>query len=88
MNPSNLLIDIAAFPGGVTGILVSAGVLAVLAVAALIAFKIFARTVKMALKLFFVGIILLSILVGAATIYFFSGSEEPANKPANTKRMR
>lgn len=88
MNPSNLLIDLAAFPGGVTGLLVAAAFLTALAVAAFIAFKIFAKTVRMAVKTIFIVGVLLALLAGAATLYFLSGADEPATRPANSKKAR
>jgi hypothetical protein len=88
MNPSDLLIDVAAFPGGVAGLLVVAGLLAAIAIAGLIAFKIFARTLKMAVKMFVIVGVLVAILIGASAAYFLSGSDKSDTKPTKSGKAR
>ncbi len=75
-----LLFQIETF-----GIAAAAVFFLILAVVAFIAFKMLAKTVKMAFRMVIVAVILLIALVGGVALLMFgSGGKEPA-KPAATK---
>lgn len=80
-----MLFDIAPLGGGI-GIGLAVFFLLICAVAAFVAFKMLKRTVKMAVRMVIVAIILLVAVVGATTFLIMgSGSGSGGAKPPATK---
>ncbi len=75
-----LLIQIGTF-----GAVAAAVFVLVLAVVAFIAFKMLAKTVKMAFRMVIVAVILVIALIGGTALLMFGSGAKNATKPAATK---
>ena len=81
-----MMLDIAP-GGGMIGGIVAVAFFLVLAGAAYVAFKALAKTVKMALRMLIVAIILVIAVVGSISLWYFSSDATPKLKPpVNRKR--
>ena len=77
----------AAPSGGIIAAIVAASFFLVLLGAAYIAFKALKKTVKMAVRLAIVGVILLIAIVGSVSLWYFSTDATPRQKaPTNRRR--
>lgn len=80
------MLDIAP-SGGVIGAIVAVSFFLILAGAAYIAFKALKKTVKMAIRMVIVAIILIIAVVGSVSLWYFSSDTTPRLKPpANRTR--
>ena len=71
---------------GPIGLAVGVGFFLVIAAAAYIAFRVMRRTVKMALRMAIVGVILLIAIIGSIAIFWMtSGSKPAATRPSNSR---
>jgi protein-S-isoprenylcysteine O-methyltransferase Ste14 len=56
---------------------------------AMVVFSMIRRTVKLAFRLLIVGLLLLIAVVGAASLWWFSGANTPSKtSPANSRQAR
>lgn len=58
----------------------------VFAIAAVMAFKLLKKSVKMAVRMTIVGIILLLAVIGAAAFFFYGSSDGKRTSPTQTPR--
>lgn len=72
-------MDVAPVGGG-TGIFIGVAFLLIFLGVAFVAYKLLKRTVKMAVRLTIVAIIIAVALAGSA-FFFLSGSSKPASQP-------
>ena len=79
-----IFLYIALIEGSMTGLAVGVGIFLVFAAAAYIAFRLLKRTVKIAIRLAIVGVILLIALVGSISYYWLS-SDIPRPRTAPTR---
>jgi hypothetical protein len=83
-----ILLDVAP-EASTAGIAIGVGFFLAFVAVAYIAFRIMRRTMRMALRLAIVGVILLVACVGSLSIYWFgSGKPTRATKPPVTTRSR
>lgn len=76
------LLDIAPISAATTGILAVAVVFFFATTAvAYIAFRLFKRTFKSAVRMAFVAAVLIIALVGGVSIYYFGSRSTPPSKP-------
>lgn len=86
------LLDVASDPdlvstGGMIGLVAAGGFFLVLAAAAYVAFKALKKTVKMAVRMAVVAVILLIAVVGSVSLWYFSSDSAAKSKaPANRRR--
>jgi len=81
-----IMLEIAP-SGGMIGAIFAVGFFILLAAAAYIAFKALKKTVKMAVRMAIVGVILVIAIVGSISLWYFSSDTTPQLKPpANRKR--
>jgi hypothetical protein len=84
----SLMFDVSPVAGGI-GAAVGIGFFLVLAAVAFIAFKMLKRTVKMAVRMVIVGIILVVALVGGIALLMFSGGGSgPGKTPPAQQKSR
>jgi glucan phosphoethanolaminetransferase (alkaline phosphatase superfamily) len=69
-----------------TWIIAGIGFFFVFAIAAVIAFKILKKTVKMAMRMTIVGIILLVAVIGAVAFFFYGSSDSKRTPTTQTPR--
>lgn len=86
MIPNSLLFDVAPVAGGI-GVVVGIGFFLVLAAVAFVTFKMLKRTVKMAVRMVIVGIILVVAIVGGIALLMFSGGGS-GKTPASQQKSR
>ncbi len=72
--------------GGMIGVVVAAAFFLVLAGAAYIAFKALTKTVKMAVRMMIVGVILVVAVVGSISLWYYSTDATPKLKPPADRR--
>ena len=81
-----ILFDIGP-PGGAIGLAAAAGFLLIAIAIAYVVFRMLRKTVKMALRLAIVAVILFVAFVGVmAFVYMGPGDSQPSGKPAPTRR--
>lgn len=80
-----MLLDIAPGPKTVVGIVSAVAFFFVLAAAAFIAFKLLKRSVKMALRVGIVAVILAVAVTGSVALWAFSSSGSEKPKPARNR---
>ena len=83
-----IFLDIApaGVSGGVAGTAIAASFFLVLAGAAYIAFRVLKKTVKMAVRMTVVALILVVAVVGSASLWYFASDSAPKSKPPATRR--
>lgn len=72
--------------GSMIGIIVAGAFFLVLAGAAYIAFKALTKTVKMAVRMVIVGVILIVAVVGSISLWYYSTDATPKLKPPAERR--
>ncbi|MBA3352967.1 MAG: hypothetical protein H0U23_11200 [Blastocatellia bacterium] len=72
--------------GSMIGVVVAAAFFLVLAGAAYIAFKALTKTVKMAVRMMIVGVILVVAVVGSVSLWYYSTDATPKLKPPADRR--
>jgi len=72
--------------GSMIGVVVAAAFFLVLAGAAYIAFKALTKTVKMAVRMMIVGVILVVAVVGSISLWYYSTDATPKLKPPADRR--
>ncbi len=72
--------------GSMIGVIVAAAFFLVLAGAAYIAFKALTKTVKMAVRMMIVGVILIVAVVGSISLWYYSTDATPKLKPPAERR--
>jgi drug/metabolite transporter (DMT)-like permease len=82
-----LLLDIAPVAGGV-GLLAVGALLLVGAGVAFAVYKMLKRTVKMAIRLAIVGVILLIAIAGSIALWAFSGGGSERPRPPRSGAVR
>lgn len=80
-----ILFDISPIPAGV-GFGLAAVFFLICAAAAFVAFKMLKRTVKMAVRMAIVAVILLIALVGGISLLYFNAGNGGAKPPIQQKR--
>jgi hypothetical protein len=80
-----MLLDIAP-SGGVIGVVIAVAFFLVLAGAAYVAFKALTKTVKMAVRMVIVVIILAVAVVGSVSLWYFGSDASPKLKPPADRR--
>lgn len=81
-----MLLDVGS-PGGAIGLAAGFGFLLIAAGVAYVAFRMLRKTVKMAMRLAIVAIILVVGFVGTlAFFYMGSGGNGPRNRPASSRQ--
>ncbi len=82
-----ILFDVSPIPGGAAfGIGLAAVLFLAFAIIAFIAFKMLQKTVKMAIRLVIVGVILLIAVVGGTALIFISSTSKSEKPPIKTTR--
>lgn len=76
----------AAPSGGVIAVVIAVSFFLVLAGAAYIAFKALKATVKMAVRMVVVAVILVIAVVGSISLWYFSSDVTPRQKPPAERR--
>lgn len=72
--------------GGMIGLVAAAAFFFILAAAAYVAFKALKKTVKMAVRMAIVAVILLVAVVGSVSLWYFSSDSAAKSKPAANRR--
>jgi peptidoglycan/LPS O-acetylase OafA/YrhL len=75
-----ILFDISPIPAGV-GFGLAAVFFLICAVIAFVSFKMLKRTVKMAVRMTIVAVILLIALIGGVSLLYFNSGSNGGNKP-------
>jgi uncharacterized membrane protein YoaT (DUF817 family) len=84
-----ILFDVPAISGGV-GAGLAVAVFLIFATVAFVAFKILKKTVKMAVRMAIVAIMLLIALIGGISVLYFSSTDSGNSgaKPPNQQKSR
>jgi hypothetical protein len=80
-----MLLDIAPGPRGIVGIVSAVAFFFILAAAAFIAFKLLKRSVKMALRVGIVAVILAVAVTGSVALWAFSSASSEKPRPARNR---
>ncbi len=81
-----MILSYLAPSGEVVGGIVAVTFFLVLAGAAYVAFKALKKTVKMAIRMLIVGVILVVAVVGSTSLWYFSSDATPKLKPPASRR--
>lgn len=80
-----ILFDVSPISSGI-GIALAVALLLVCLAISFIAFKMLQKTVKMAIRLIIVAVIILIALVGGTALIFMGSSSAPVKPPVKTTR--
>ncbi len=81
MNNFSLLLDVSPIGGGV-GVFAVVALIFIGIAAAFFAFVMLRKTVKMAIRMIVVAVILLVAIVGSVSFLWFSSGDSPRPRPA------
>lgn len=84
MNFLNLFLDVSPIAGGV-GIFAVVALIFIAIAAAFFSYVMLRKTVKMAIRMVIVAVILLIAIVGSIAFIWFSSGDSPKQRPATSK---